>query len=99
MGETDEVELVHEDGESSGGFYLYRDGEKLGEMTYRKQDGGVLLFHHTWVDDSLRGQGRARQLLDAAMAWVRTTGGKVRPTCSYVVAQFDKDPSLADLRA
>lgn len=93
------MELVHEDGESKGGFYL-RDGDAtLGEMTYSKAGEDRLIFDHTWVDDSLRGQGRARQLLDAAMVWVRTTGRKVVPLCPYVKAQFDKDESLADLRA
>ena len=91
------MELVHQDGDS-GGFYLVRGDETLGEMTYKTQ-GNVLLFDHTWVDDSLRGQGKARELLDAAMSWVRTTGKKVEPVCPYVRGQFDKDASLADLRA
>jgi predicted GNAT family acetyltransferase len=95
-----ELDLVHEDGEREGGFYLHDDqGARLGEMEYRRAEDGVLEFHHTWVHESLQGQGCARQLLDAAMLWVRSTGGRVLPTCRYVSNQFDRDPSLADLRA
>ena len=90
--------MVHEDRESDGGFYLRVGDETVGEMTYEKR-GAILAFDHTWVDASLRGQGKARELLDAAMSWVRSTGKKVEPVCSYVIAQFDKDPTLADLRA
>ena len=92
------MDLVHEDNESDGGFYLRNGDEMLGEMTYEKRSG-VLVFDHTWVDGSLRGQGQARRLLDVAMLWVRSEGKKVEPVCPYVKGQFDKDPSLADLRA
>ncbi len=95
---SEELQITHEDGDSKGGFYLLRGDEKLGEITYKKEDGN-LVFDRTWVDDSLRGQGRAGQLFGVAMDWVRAEGHKVVPVCSYVQARFDKDESLADLKA
>ncbi len=68
-------------------------------MTYERRDDDVLVFPHTWVDDSLRGEGRARELLDAAVEWVRAEGLKIEPVCPYVVGQFEKDESLRDIRA
>lgn len=94
------MELVHEDGEFKGGFYLRdEDGETLGEMTYSKAGEKILIFDHTWVDDSLRGQGKARELLDAGVAWAREIDKKINPQCPYVAKQFEKDESLADLKA
>ena len=100
MSDTKELELRHIDSEAKGGFYLHdADGTKLGEMTYTRRSPGILAFDHTWVDSSLRGQGQAGVLLDAAMTWVRARGDKVIPVCSYVVKKFDEDEQLAALRA
>ena len=95
-----DLDLVHEDGDTKGAFYLRDDdGETLGEMTYSKAGDHLLIFDHTWVDDSLRGEGQARRLLDHAMEWVRSEGKKVNPLCPYVKSQFDKDERFDDLRA
>ena len=97
---TEELTLIHEDRDDRGGFYFRTPGcVTLGEIEYKKEDFPVLDFHHTWVDKSLRGQGRAGQLLDAAMAWARETKHTVRPTCPYVVKQFEENESLHDLYA
>jgi predicted GNAT family acetyltransferase len=101
--ETDmpeELELVHEPEETRGGFYLRdSDGETLGEITYEERLDDVLCFDHTWVADSLRGQGQAGKLLETAMEWVRSVGKKVEPKCPYVRRRFETDESLADLQA
>ncbi len=99
MSAVPKIELVHEDGHPKGGFYLRQNGETLAEMTYSKAGDTKLLFDHTWVDDSLRGQGRGRELLDAAIVWVRATGHTVVPVCPYVTSQFQKDTSLHDVLA
>ena len=100
MSAEDELTLIHEEKGDRGGFYL-RNGScrTLAEMEYKKREFPVLEFHHTWVDDSLRGQGRAGQLLDAAMSWVRESKHTVKPVCAYVKKQFEKQESLHDLRA
>ena len=67
-------------------------------MTYRRLGATRILVDHTEVDPSLRGQGVARQLLDAAVSWARQTGTKISATCSYVVVQLARDKSLADVR-
>jgi predicted GNAT family acetyltransferase len=33
------------------------------------------------------------------VAWARQTGNKVVPVCSYVKAQFSRDPSIRDVLA
>ena len=43
--------------------------------------------------------GNARRLLDAAVAWARTTKTRVTVTCPYAKAQFAKDPSIQDVLA
>lgn len=89
---SDDIEIVRED----DGFYLRRGDRKLGVLKYHR-DGDTVVLTHTEVDDSLRGQGRARQLLDTAVDWMRDEGLQVDIDCPYVQRQFDRDESLHDV--
>ncbi|QNP48800.1 GNAT family N-acetyltransferase [Diaphorobacter aerolatus] len=91
--------VQHEESPTKGAFYIDRDGERVAEMSYSRTNEHMIIIDHTNVDDSLRGQGVARQLLDALVAWARGTHTKVLPLCAYAKAQFDKDPSIRDLLA
>jgi len=66
-------------------------------MTYSRANAALVIIDHTEVDDSLRGQGVARRLLDAAVGWARQTQTKVMATCPYALAQFARDPSIRDV--
>lgn len=81
------------------GFFIDVDGERVAEMTYAPEREGQVVLDHTWVSDALRGRGIARQLLDALVAWARASHTRVRPTCSYAVAEFRKDASIRDVLA
>ena len=67
-------------------------------MTYTRE-GSQATIQHTRVDDSLRGQGVARRLVDAAVAWARETGTRVVTVCPYARSVFDKDASIRDVLA
>jgi predicted GNAT family acetyltransferase len=82
-----------------GAFFWEQDGKRVAEMTFTRSNPSLVIIDHTQVDDSLRGQGAARKLLDAAVAWARETNTKVIATCPYAKAQFDKDPSIRDVLA
>lgn len=80
------------------GFFLHdAAGKRIAELTYRRVGPATVLADHTWVDPSLRGRGVARRLLDALAAWARSSGTKVVPVCSYVVAEAQRDRSLDDV--
>ncbi|HEX2678616.1 MAG TPA: GNAT family N-acetyltransferase [Polyangiales bacterium] len=80
-----------------GAFFVTRDGERLGEMVYTRQDATHITVVHTEVSDKLRGMGVARKLLDALVAWARDTKTRVHATCPYAKAQFEKDASIQDV--
>ena len=92
-----EHSIEHLENGSGGAFLLQRNGQRIAEMTYRRTHPSLVVVDHTYVDPSLRGHGVARQLQDAMVAWARETDTKVIPLCSYVKAQFDRDPSLRDV--
>jgi predicted GNAT family acetyltransferase len=90
--------VSHLESATGGSFSIDEGGVRVAEMTYRRTGASRILIDHTWVDERLRGQGVARNLLDAAVAWARGTGTKVSATCSYAVVQFARDSSISDVR-
>ena len=73
------------------------DGDRLvAEITFPGRDG-VADIDHTFVDDSLRGQGVAGQLVRAAADQIRADGNRARVTCSYARTWFARHPEEADL--
>lgn len=78
-------------------FALGEDGKVLAEVTFPTGPDGVADINHTFVDESLRGQGVASQLLRAAADQIRAQGKKTKLTCSYAVTWFEKHPEEQDL--
>lgn len=91
--------IQHQEETSRGAFVIQKDGRRIAEMTYTRTNPKLVVVDHTYVDPSLRGQGVARQLQDAMVAWARENATKVVPVCSYVKVQFDQDPSIRDVLA
>jgi predicted GNAT family acetyltransferase len=89
--------VQHHEQESKGAFYVEQGGQRIAEMTYSRTNPTLIVIDHTEVNESLKGQGVGRQLLDALVAWVRSTDTKVIALCPFAKAQFDKDPSIRDV--
>ena len=87
----------HEEAASKGAFYIDKAGQRVAEMTYSRTNATMIIIDHTDVDDSLRGEGVGRQLLNALVDWARSTGTKVLPLCPFAKSQFDKDPAIRDV--
>ncbi len=71
----------------------------LAVVTFPKHSEGVVNIDHTFVDSSLRGQGIAGKLMEAAVAYFRSANIKAKPTCSYAVKWFEEHPECADVLA
>lgn len=79
-------------------IYLNDDNNHMiAVVTFPKAREGVVNLDHTFVDPSLRGQGVAGKLMEAAVAYFRSNNLKVKPTCSYAVKWFSEHPECADL--
>ena len=73
------------------------DGRLLAEVAFPAVSARVVDIRHTFVDESLRGQGVAGQLMEAAARAIRAQGKKARLGCSYAAQWFDRHPEQADL--
>ena len=69
-------------------------GKVVAEITFPETEKGVFTITHTFVDESLRGQGIAGQLVQEAINAIRKKNGKVEATCSYAKAWLEKHKKL-----
>ncbi|WP_128893930.1 GNAT family N-acetyltransferase [Longirhabdus pacifica] len=88
------VDIQH----GSNRFYVEKDGQEIGEVTYVPQDGNIVV-DHTFVSPSMRGQGIAEQLVDKVVEYARNEGYKIIPTCSYVVKRMRHVEQYKDVLA
>lgn len=95
------LRILHDEQGVRGAFHVEEGGRRVAEMTYGRSHArpGTVIVDHTFVDPSLRGRGVARQLVLAAVDWARRDGLKIEPVCPFARAVFDRDASLADVRA
>lgn len=88
---------------ASGGRFVYRDGASEAELTYATTGANAgatrVIADHTYVPDSMRGQGVAAKLVDALIATARADGWTILPRCSYVVSAFKRHPEWNDVLA
>ena len=83
-----------------GAFYIEKDGVRAAELTFSAgPDGKLVMLDHTEVGESLRGQGIARKLVEAAVMWARQEKIKLVPVCPFARAVFDKEPTFHDVLA
>ena len=75
-------------------IYLNDDsGNMVAEITFPETEDNVYTIDHTYVDGSLRGQGIASKLVQAAVDEIGKRGGTVNATCSYAVNWIEKHAS------
>ena len=73
------------------------NGVLIAEVTFPKTGDNTVDIDHTFVDDSLQGQGIAGKLMEALAEHLRAQGKKAVLTCSYAVRWFEKHPEYHDL--
>ncbi|WP_313072057.1 GNAT family N-acetyltransferase [Lacrimispora sp.] len=77
--------------------YFHSDNNLLAEVTFPNVDENTVDINHTFVDDSLRGQGVAGKLMEATALYLRSQGKKAVLTCSYAISWFEKHTEYQDI--
>lgn len=82
----------------SNRIYMDNDqGDTIAEVTFPDVKEQVVNINHTYVDDSLRGQGIAAKLMIEVANQLRKEGKKAILTCSYAVNWFNKNKEYDDI--
>ena len=59
------------------------NGRVVAEIIFQETSPGIFVIERTFVDESLRGQGVASKLVQAAVDEIKKRGGQVQATCAY----------------
>lgn len=78
-------------------FELYRNGQLVGELTYRHLHPNRYALLHTEVLPDHRRQGVGSALLRAALGEIRARSGTVTAICSFVADYLDGNQEFADV--
>ena len=78
-------------------YALDGEGRLVAEVTFPAVGDGLVEINHTFVDESLRGQGVAGRMMQAVAQVLRDRGWKARPTCSYAAKWFEGHPEYGDV--
>lgn len=88
------MEFKHE----SNRIYLENEeGKMIAEVTFPEVSRDIVNVNHTFVDDSLRGQGIAGRLMEELVKRLKEDKKKAQLTCSYAVMWFEKNNQYRDL--
>lgn len=82
-----------------GAFFIERDGEWIAEMTYRKSGEDTIIIDHTEVDESLKGKGVGKNLVEKGVNFARENNLKIVAECSFVKKVIDETPEYRDVLA
>ena len=92
------ITITHNESGSKGRYEARVTGhDGRGELTYSRISSSKIIADHTGVDDSLRGAGVAKALVERLVADARSEGFTIVPVCSYVVAQHKRHPEWSDV--
>lgn len=68
-----------------GAYYLYEEGAKIGEVTFRKQGGNNISINHTYVKTQFEGKGYGKKLVDKVIEHAQTNDLNLSATCWFAV--------------
>ncbi|MDD3172838.1 MAG: GNAT family N-acetyltransferase [Herbinix sp.] len=78
--------------------YLNDDNNHMiAVVTFPKVQDNVVNIDHTYVDNSLRGQGIAGRLMEETVTQLRESNLKAKLSCSYAVKWFEEHPESSDV--
>lgn len=72
-------------------YAVDNEGKVVAEITFPTRNG-ISTINHTFVDNSLRGQGLARELVKSAAEKILADGHRIAATCPYAVVWFRRHP-------
>ena len=90
------MNIQQENAENTGRFYIEKNKTTIAELDYQVKDKTLLILH-TEVNESLEGKGIGKELVTAAVDYVRKNSLRINATCPYAKKVLDRTPEFADV--
>jgi uncharacterized protein len=91
------MKIQQQNDDKRGAFFIEENGAQLAEMTYVWSGEKMFIIDHTLVDESLKGQGVGKRLVEAAVDFARKKEIKILPLCPFAKAVFERMPEFQDV--
>jgi predicted GNAT family acetyltransferase len=91
------MDIQHNNGNSKGSFFIEKEGEVQGEITYSKSGGSKIIIENTEVSEELRNQNIGTALVEHLVHYARENKLKVTPLCSFARSVIKNNESLQDV--
>ncbi len=91
------MEILQQDNDNKGKFYIVVDGVQQAEMTYTWAGTDRIIIDHTEVNESLKGKNAGKQMLMKVVEFARNKGIKIIPLCPFARSVFQKTPDIRDV--
>lgn len=91
------MKIQHDEHKSKGAFFIEKDGEWIAEMTYQREGQRKIVIDHTEVDESLKGQGIGKQLVEEAVKFARKNNLLIKPVCSFAKKVLEENEDYEDV--
>ena len=91
--------IQHKESGKRGMFYIKEDDEIIAELVYGNGGDNIIIIEHTEVDETLKGQNIAFELVQKTVDHARMHGLKITPVCPFAKAVFDKRADFKDVLA
>ena len=95
---SDEISITRTEEGSKARYEARVEGQDgIGELTVSRMSPTKIIADHTAVDDSLRGTGVGKALVEQLIADARREGFSIVPLCPFVRAQYQRHPEWSDV--
>jgi predicted GNAT family acetyltransferase len=95
---SDEMTITRSEDGSKGHYEARVEGrDGVGELTFSRMSPTKIIADHTAVDDSLRGTGVGKALVERLIADARGEGFTIVPLCPFVRSQYQRHPEWTDV--
>jgi len=91
------MNILHDQSDTKGTFYIKQNGLKVAEMTYTKNGNYRIIIDHTEVSESQKGKGLGKKLIYNVANYAREMNIKILPLCPFARRVFQQDKDLHDV--
>lgn len=92
------MNIQHNEKAERGMFFIEEEGKKVAKMTYRLEEGKMVI-DHTIVDESLRGKDIGAGLVNEGVRFARDKKLKIVPVCTYAKKILEEGAEFKDVLA
>lgn len=84
------MNLLHDQSDTKGTFYIKQNGLKVAEMTFTKNGKYRIIVDHTEVSESQKGKGLEKKLIYHVANYANEEKMKILPLCPFASRVFNK---------